>query len=227
MSTRQKRREKIEAEILEASADLLTEHGMEGLTVSKIAKAIDYTPGALYRYFPSKDAIITELHRAFITQLEALLRADLDERFGRFEPGAQRSLAALVSASETYLSFSLEYPARFRLFALGLADPRILVGPMHAQAALPAYLSLYATVSALFVEARQTGVLRSDVDPASATIAFVLALQGPLQAAKLEAHAPSGFIDTVGIARSVTDTLLLGWGAKAQGLAEVRRRMGG
>ncbi|MCA9568516.1 MAG: TetR/AcrR family transcriptional regulator [Myxococcales bacterium] len=210
MSTRQKRRERLESDILEASTALLAEHGLEGLTVARIAKAIDYTPGALYRYYPSKDAIIAELHRAFVGDLLIAVEqrlADLPSG-----PREQLALAALVACSEAYITYARVHPTRFRLFAVALADPRTFVGAEHTTTTLAAYMALYATVSGRVQEAVQAGVLRADVEPGQATLAFVLALQGPLQAGKLAARVP-GLLDAEALARTVTDTLLVGWGA--------------
>ncbi|WP_299958517.1 TetR/AcrR family transcriptional regulator [uncultured Roseobacter sp.] len=47
--------------ILETAARLLEEIGFEELTTNKICKAADLTPPALYRYFPNKYAIVSEL----------------------------------------------------------------------------------------------------------------------------------------------------------------------
>lgn len=47
--------------ILETAAKLLEESGFEELTTNKICKAAGLTPPALYRYFPNKYAIISEL----------------------------------------------------------------------------------------------------------------------------------------------------------------------
>ncbi len=221
MSTRQKRRERVEADILDAATELLAQHGVEGLTVARIAKAIDYTPGALYRYYPSKDAILAELHRVFVTDLEAEMKAALAEVPGALG-SADHAIAALVTVANVYTAFSLARPARFRLFAIGLAEPRTLVAPEQAQAALPAYLSLFATLSALFAQAIASGALRRDLAPGATAAAFALALQGPLQVAKLTVHAPAGLIDSEGITASVVDALLVGWGADPALVAAAR-----
>ncbi|WP_299599958.1 TetR/AcrR family transcriptional regulator [uncultured Tateyamaria sp.] len=47
--------------ILETAAKLLEEIGFEELTTNKICKAAELTPPALYRYFPNKYAIVSEL----------------------------------------------------------------------------------------------------------------------------------------------------------------------
>ena len=48
--SQQERRE----EILEATLQLMSEFGIEGTTVARIADAVGLTPGALYRHFESR-----------------------------------------------------------------------------------------------------------------------------------------------------------------------------
>lgn len=59
--------------ILTTAAGLLEEIGFEELTTNKICKAAGLTPPALYRYFPNKYAVVTELARQLMDrQNEAL-----------------------------------------------------------------------------------------------------------------------------------------------------------
>ena len=57
--SQQERRE----EILDAALRLISEHGIEGTTVARIAEAVGLTPGALYRHFESRGALIYEANR--------------------------------------------------------------------------------------------------------------------------------------------------------------------
>lgn len=47
-------------EIIDATLELLGQYGLEGTTVSRIAAAVGLTPGALYRHFESRAALISE-----------------------------------------------------------------------------------------------------------------------------------------------------------------------
>ena len=59
-----RRRARIEA-ILDRSMETLLTQGVDQLTMRGLADSLDLTAGALYRYFPSKGAILTSLgHRA-------------------------------------------------------------------------------------------------------------------------------------------------------------------
>jgi AcrR family transcriptional regulator len=51
-------------EILDATLELISQHGVEGVTVARIARAVNLTPGALYRHFDSRAALFAEAHRA-------------------------------------------------------------------------------------------------------------------------------------------------------------------
>ncbi len=56
---RQLEREFIKKKILEAASDILAKEGYENLSMRKIAKRIEYSPGIIYHYFKDKDEIIT------------------------------------------------------------------------------------------------------------------------------------------------------------------------
>ncbi|TCN47336.1 TetR family transcriptional regulator [Rhodococcus sp. SMB37] len=59
------RRQKILAE----SARLFSERGMSATTIREIADAVGLNSGTLYHYFSSKDAIVSEILRSFLTDL--------------------------------------------------------------------------------------------------------------------------------------------------------------
>jgi len=48
-------------EILQATQDVLAEHGLEGATMARIAEAAGLTPGAIYRHFDSRADLFDEL----------------------------------------------------------------------------------------------------------------------------------------------------------------------
>lgn len=48
--------------ILEATLELVTEHGLTGLSIAKIAARAGASPGIIYHYFENKDALIHTLY---------------------------------------------------------------------------------------------------------------------------------------------------------------------
>ncbi|WP_066213171.1 helix-turn-helix domain-containing protein [Blastomonas sp. CCH5-A3] len=67
-------------QIIQATGELLPEVGIERLSTNMIAERAGLTPPALYRYFPNKYAILSEMGRRLITAenetVEQWLRSD-------------------------------------------------------------------------------------------------------------------------------------------------------
>jgi len=103
---RAREREELRQKILDTARELFVVHGYEGVTLRKIALAIEYAPGTIYSYFKDKDEL-----------LRALCTADF-ESFERsfprsFEPS--RPLDGLRAIGTAYIRFALEHPNQYRL----------------------------------------------------------------------------------------------------------------
>ena len=62
---RERRREATLARILDAALDLVVEGGFDALSMNRLARETDFTPGALYRYFDSKQALLEQIVRTY------------------------------------------------------------------------------------------------------------------------------------------------------------------
>src|SRR5258707_3304736 len=54
-------RESVHRAILDAARDLFVAEGFQNVSIRKIAERIEYSPAAIYGYFPSKDDIFFAL----------------------------------------------------------------------------------------------------------------------------------------------------------------------
>ena len=54
-------REAVARSILDAARDLFVDEGYHNVSIRKIAERIEYSPAAIYSYFPSKDDIFFAL----------------------------------------------------------------------------------------------------------------------------------------------------------------------
>src|SRR5712691_2707719 len=54
-------REAVQRAILDAARDLFVAEGYQNVSIRKIAEKIEYSPAAIYSYFPSKDDIFLAL----------------------------------------------------------------------------------------------------------------------------------------------------------------------
>jgi len=65
-------------QIQEAARTIILSEGLEGLTMSRLAKALATSPSSLYRYYPSKEALIVELQVQAIGEIESALLERLE-----------------------------------------------------------------------------------------------------------------------------------------------------
>src|SRR5256885_8517715 len=78
-------REAVRRGILDAARELFVSEGYANVSIRKIAERIEYSPAAIYGYFPSKDDIFFELAEEGFRLLSDPQRA-LDPAFAALPP---------------------------------------------------------------------------------------------------------------------------------------------
>jgi AcrR family transcriptional regulator len=104
-------------EILQTALALVDEGGLDAVTTTELARRTGAALGALYRFFPSKAAVIAALQRQAVDELRAdLARATTTaaERAAARGPRVQ-ALAALVAIADVVFGEPRSHPPRFRL----------------------------------------------------------------------------------------------------------------
>ena len=102
---RAERREATRAEILDAAWALVREHGLAGLNLRDVAKAVGMQPPSLYSYFASKAAIYDAM---FADGYRALLATRPGDR-------TPTTVDEFKAGCRDFLAFATEDPARFQL----------------------------------------------------------------------------------------------------------------
>ncbi|EKF73656.1 TetR family transcriptional regulator [Alcanivorax hongdengensis A-11-3] len=98
-------REELQALAIEAVRELVTEQGLEKLSVRKVAQRIGYTPGMLYHVFSNLDDLI----------LQANART-LDELLGTMTYAAdQPPRQALLAMAGAYLALARQHTALWKM----------------------------------------------------------------------------------------------------------------
>lgn len=98
-----------------AALDLFREHGITAATTREIARRAGLSEGALYRHFPSKEAIAAELFARLHHRLARLVRA-AGEGPGGVGAAADRIVDAYCAVADedwTYFAFHLLSTAHF------------------------------------------------------------------------------------------------------------------
>jgi AcrR family transcriptional regulator len=83
--------------LLEAAADVLEERGLEGATIPRIAARAGLSPGAVYRRFPDKDALLQTVVLTELEQMDENTKTLLTPKIA--EQGSIRHFAKLIIQS--------------------------------------------------------------------------------------------------------------------------------
>lgn len=202
-------------EIVAAAWEIVRAEGIGALTTHALAARLDLAVGALYRYFPSKAAIVAELERRALVALGDALTGALARADGAFRgPGAP--LARLCLLALAYGRFARERSSEFALLGQMLADPRVLVPAEAAAAPTEATLAILELAARAFAEAAEAGAL-SPGDAVERATLYGAGLRGALELTKLRTHAAE--VDGGALADAMARALLAGFGADPEALA--------
>src|SRR5258708_412377 len=90
--------------LLKAAAEVLGQHGLEGATIPRIAQHAGLTPGAIYRRFPDKDALLETVIIRILERQDERLRM-------MFTPAMARQIPLAVFAEQLINNMLVSYRA--------------------------------------------------------------------------------------------------------------------
>jgi AcrR family transcriptional regulator len=113
-------REAVSRAILDAARDLFVAEGFQNISIRKIAERIEYSPAAIYGYFPSKDDI-------FFALAEEGFRLLGDPAAVRHDPQMQHAppIDRVRAMFWHFYEFSRDQPQYFALMFVDRSVPRI------------------------------------------------------------------------------------------------------
>ncbi|MBA4176450.1 MAG: TetR family transcriptional regulator [Leptothrix sp. (in: Bacteria)] len=156
-----------QSEIVAAALTLAGEFSPVAITTGDIAAAIGVTQGAVFKHFPTKDAIWV----AAMKWVRERLLATLDEA-ARAETSAVLSLEAVF---RTHVAFVVAHPGVPRIIFHELQQPADSPVKQEVRTLLQAYRQL---LLGRFKAGIQAGELPAGLDPEAAATLFVGIVQG-------------------------------------------------
>ncbi len=217
-----RRRETRTETILDAAMRVLGRDGIDGLTLQAVAAELGLVTTALYRYFPSKNALLAALQRRTVTTLHGRLTAHV-AALAAAHPGEHphvQALLPIVALPGFYAAAKNAMPEAFRMLMTMLGDPRLLLEDADALQTAPLLGAMLGEVAALFGRAAACGALPA-ADVAEQTVIVWATLQGTLALGKL-GRFDARMADPEALGKTALAALLRGWGAAA---AEVERAL--
>jgi AcrR family transcriptional regulator len=127
------------ARVVRAAERLFAEHGYEGVTLRALAKSLDQSPTAVYRYFEGKAAIFTAARIAAYHRF-----AEGQEQATREGTNPADCLDRLGTA---YFAFAVDDPDGYRLM-FELKQPEEARTPELREAEMRSWAQLYESISA-------------------------------------------------------------------------------
>lgn len=124
---RERERAALRTRIVEAARDIVSEQGLDSLSMRAIAERVEHSPATLYLYFRDKDDLLREVVAEGFRRLAEASRTQLERVASRGGPAEQyRALG------RAYARFALENTAYFRvMFELPTVPQVVAAGDCH------------------------------------------------------------------------------------------------
>jgi AcrR family transcriptional regulator len=143
--------------IIDAAVALVTESGVEAMTLREAARRAGVSSGAPFRHFPGK----RELVQAVAEQGMAILRSAMEDRLAHST--ATDPLARLAVLAHAYVDWATKHPTYYRV----LGD-RLLIDFYNSEPLLADNRWIRETMQRFLSEAAQSGLLAiTDLDQAN------------------------------------------------------------
>lgn len=192
---RERARERTIDEIVDAAEALVLAADPGGFTVADIAAGLGMTAGALYRYFPGRQAILARVQARCLRSLARALAA----------AASDRPVASLLAQCGALVAWAGREPARYELLARMLAEPRPLVDGDALEDVVPAAREALAPAVGAWAAAGLVG------EPLAGALGLFSTVHGALQVGKLARFVPA--VAGPAAARRQVEAVLVGSGA--------------
>jgi AcrR family transcriptional regulator len=106
---REREREALRTQIVEAARDLLSEQGLDALSMRAIAERIEYSPATIYLYFRDKTELIGEVVREGFERMHEYTQAEVRSE------AREGPMAEFRAMGRAYARFAIENTAYFRV----------------------------------------------------------------------------------------------------------------
>ena len=176
------------AATVEAVVELAAEQNPSDITTTAIAQRMGLTQGALFRHFPTKDAILESVMDWVAVRLLA--------RVDKAAAGADSPIAALEAMFLAHIDFVAAHPGVPRMLFGELQRPGETLPKKMVQALIRRYGE---RLQGLLEAGKEQGQLCADLDIEAAAVSFIGSIQGLVMQSLLTGDTTRMRRDAVGV----------------------------
>ncbi|GIP59082.1 TetR/AcrR family transcriptional regulator [Paenibacillus sp. FSL W8-0186] len=96
--------------LIRTSMEMISEHGIQGFSVAKVAKNAGVAISAPYRHFPNRESLLAETGIVFLTELTSRMKSAATE-------AGNDPIERVASVAGAYVQYALEHNVSFQLFS--------------------------------------------------------------------------------------------------------------
>ena len=184
-----KRLARMEA-IVDAAMRIAASEGLGNVTTHRVAKDLDLAVGALYRYFPSKDAIIEAMQQRSLKDYSAALKSDLEGMEAWLSTQAMPSsdLVPLIAIALEYRRLVSVFPQHYHLNNQVMGNPKNVLPGTEGDRVVETMMALFRFLASYIESAQKSGALDANLEPLNGVILYWSSLRAVLGVHKLQAH---------------------------------------
>jgi AcrR family transcriptional regulator len=206
-------------ELLDHAERVVLGEGLDALSMHRLAAEHGVRVAALYRYWPSKDALFAALLERTVARIREKVAgvaawSDAAAERERFS-ARERALLRVARLGAVYFELARERPETTSLITHFLAPAKPTHEPAPGSTLLTDGMALLGDVSGALAEAEAAGALTPG-DAVQRTALLWTSLHGLVAASKLARFGVAG--TGAELERALLGTLLAGWGATQQDL---------
>lgn len=225
---RRARHDKKRQAYLDEAMGLVVQDGMEGLTIARLAARMNASVGAVYRYFPSKEALLVGLQEMAIADFHDFMQARIAAASSRLASSSENALALarVMVAFGAYLEHAERSPRAHRLVDAFLSFPEAILSDDEARSVGERLLApILGAFADLLGEAVAAGALEPGDDAQRTRLAWAY-VHGLDHFRKLDRLNPEP-LRLKALLPLARTGLLRGFGARVDELAEAERLLDG
>jgi AcrR family transcriptional regulator len=107
LSPQKRRQNQTRQDIIHNARQMIIAQGLSGFSMRSLAGSIDYTPGAMYKYFKSKDDLVDAVRAECFARFNAFIASRIQD--------SNTAAGMLYNGGLAYIEYAAQHPVEYHL----------------------------------------------------------------------------------------------------------------